>query len=150
MSKILLPLLLVLVTITSCQKNQWKDRFTDRIEGHWTYEKAKYQAKAFKQEDRLDEFKNDNIYFNKDGTLEIINNVDNIYLSGIYSFERTTNNNDDIPSTTYQVQISLTDTATNELYQELWDQFSITKKVIRYQLEEDSRPFNFKLCKQES
>ena len=155
MSKIILPLLLVLLTITSCQKDRWKNRLTNRIEGHWTYEKAKYQAKTFQRQDRLEEYKNDHVYFKKDGTLEIINEVDNTYLSGIYSFERTTNNNnnwdnDYSTSTTYQVQISLTDTTSNELYQELWDQFRITKKVIRFELEEASRPFYFKLCKKDN
>ncbi len=157
MTRIILALTIILFTASSCQKNQWEERLTDRIEGHWKYEKAKYQAKTFSREDRLDDFKNDNIYFHKDGTLEIINSVDNTYLEGIYSFERNTNiNNWDMDddnnttSITYQVHISLKDTSANSIYQELWDQFSITRKVIRYQLEEDGRPFFFKLCKQEN
>lgn len=153
----IISLSIFLIMISSCSKNHWEERLSEKIEGHWTYEKAKYQAKTFSREDRIHEFKNDHIYFYKDGTLEIINEIDSIYLKGIYSFERTTNlnnnwdnNNGSASATVYQVQISLTDTATNNLYQELWDQFSITKKVIRYQIEEDARPFYFKLCKQDT
>lgn len=152
MAKILFPLLLLIITFSSCQKERWKDHFTDRIEGRWTYERAKHQSQVFSREDRLEEFKNDTIYFKKDGTLEIINKVDNTYLSGIYSFERTINHtnfdNSSTSARTYQVQISLTDSSSNELYQELWDQFTITKRVIRFQYEEDNKPFYFKLCKQ--
>lgn len=148
MNKILLLFATGLILLSSCNR---EDFFQKRLEGKWVYERACYQKNALKQEDILDDYKNLEINFNLDGTLEISNTTDSVFYTGLYEIDddyNTNANQDGTATGSIDIVLSYEDNTSGEKFLEVWDQSNIGKKKIRFQRQIDGKRANFVLIKQ--
>lgn len=150
MNKLALLTVICIIGLSSCNK---EEKYKERLDGKWSYEKAKWQEKTFKRTDILDEYKNFDVYFTDEGSFQMINEIDSVYLIGSYILEQDTDvgvaiDGSPAVASNYEMAVSYEDTVSKKQYLEIWNVARISKSKFRYETKRDGKNAYFTLKKQ--